>query len=720
MAAGAEIPRPPGANPENRGYEMVSPVYKNSSDIAFTMSRTQSSLDGNAVAFLSSGAFAGVEGTGTGATYVAERGSAGWATRGITPPQKTAPLSLLFATIYRELSPDLSLGVVRTGQPALVPGAPDAFNLYLRDNVAESYDLITPAAPTGNILYQPYYAAASADYRHILFESTGALTVDAPDDGLTKLYENVDGQVRLAGVLEDGTSPAGGSVAGPGATGALAYSNRRTSTAISDDGSRVYFTASPDFAGAGELYARIDGQVTQHVSASRRTTPDPAGPLPKTFQIATPDGSKALFLTDEQLVDADADDRSDLYRYDLPADELTLLSVDAEPADGEGPALGVIGQSDDGSHVYFAANGQLTPDAPASGVNIYLWHDGAIDFVARGGGSPLDETAWTQAFSAADQYSTGRVTPDGRHLVFTTMVSQEDGAPTARQVYLYSESDGGVACVSCLPGGSVPLEGAFPGTFSPGVVGNQIEYRSRMLLDDGSRVFFSTAAALVPEDSNGRVDAYVYDTASGRSSLISSGQSKDDTFFVDASADGRDVFFVTREQLTARDVDFNTDLYDARVGGGFPEPDPQAPPCDGDACQGSASPSPDPSDPASARLRARGDAGVRPRASFAVAGISVAQRRQLARTGRAVLRVRVSRAGLVRASARARIGGRSQRVATARRLARRAGTVRLSLRLTRGARARLANGRGLALQLTVRFAGAPRQHRSTLRLRLAR
>jgi hypothetical protein len=53
-------------------------------------------------------------------------------------------------------------------------------------------------------------------------------------------------------------------------------------------------------------------------------------------------------------------------------------------------------------------------------------------------------------------------------------------------------------------------------------------------------------------------------------------------FFGGASADGGDVYFTSPSALTGSDKDERWDIYDARVGGGFPEP--LAPsPCDAGA-----------------------------------------------------------------------------------------------------------------------------------------
>ena len=63
-----------------------------------------------------------------------------------------------------------------------------------------------------------------------------------------------------------------------------------------------------------------------------------------------------------------------------------------------------------------------------------------------------------------------------------------------------------------------------------------------------------------------------------------------DSEFIDASRDGRDVFFSTFESLVPQDPD-QVDLYDARMGGGFAPPvSPQE--CEGESCQATNPPPP--------------------------------------------------------------------------------------------------------------------------------
>jgi hypothetical protein len=54
------------------------------------------------------------------------------------------------------------------------------------------------------------------------------------------------------------------------------------------------------------------------------------------------------------------------------------------------------------------------------------------------------------------------------------------------------------------------------------------------------------------------------------------------------SADGEDVFFVTREELAGADVSGSFSIYDARALGGVPAP-PVKGECEADACQGQGS-----------------------------------------------------------------------------------------------------------------------------------
>ncbi|MET0305943.1 MAG: hypothetical protein ABW196_06915 [Solirubrobacterales bacterium] len=110
-------------------------------------------------------------------------------------------------------------------------------------------------------------------------------------------------------------------------------------------------------------------------------------------------------------------------------------------------------------------------------------------------------------------------------------------------------------------------------------------------------------------------DATFSAEAQGCIDLISSGQSAKASEFVDADPDGSDVFFTTLASLLPQDYGL-VDIYDARIEGGYPAPPPPEVDCEGEACQ-SPQGAPDDPTPASASFRGQGNVaettGPRPR-----------------------------------------------------------------------------------------------------------
>jgi hypothetical protein len=280
-----------------------------------------------------------------------------------------------------------------------------------------------------------------------------------------------------------------------------------------------------------------------------------------------------------------------------------------------GPGTGgVAGASMDGHWIYFVAGNGLVSGAPdVSSVALYLWQDAdgapSLSFV---GGVPSDEPDLVNHQSILIPFLS-RVTPDGRHLAFITN-DASNLRPRTQQpgnhVYVYSAdsstpTDPDVVCASCDP--RVP-QTAFQTLWEiqQGTGATQLTpHYTRTLSDDGRRVFFSTDDPLVPEDVNGKIDAYEYDVPTGTVHLLSGGTDPSDSFFMDSSASGNDAYFVTRQQLAGWDRDSAYDLYDARVGGGFPDPPTPPTPCIGEACHGQA-----PSPPAVAVLGSTGFQGL--------------------------------------------------------------------------------------------------------------
>jgi hypothetical protein len=491
---------------------------------------------------------------------------------------------------------------------------------------------------------------------------------------------------------------------------------------MSTDGSHVFWTSVP----AGQLYVRINGTQTIQVSATHRAGPDPNGPQPAAFLGATPSGSKVVFTSAEKLTDdATASlGAPDLYEFDVASGQLTDLSVD-NVAGESANVQGVVGMSDDGSFVYFAALGDLAPpsspvdDRAPDGtprVKIYLWHDGAVRRVAPMGEESHTERNWLTSTGGGEKQS--RVSANGRDLLFLSALPLT-GQDTAGhfEFFRYDAALDQLACVSCPPEGqpaTVDAESDF-GFLAIGL-SRFASFQPRLMSSDGSRVFFETKEALVPQDVNGMTD--VYEWEDGKLFLISPGRSASDAYFADASASGDDIFFTTYEQLVRGDRDTNMDLYDARVGGGFPE-SPSNGSCSGDACTGDPSPAPSIVSPGSASIflaPARARSGAHPtNVTLAVSAISAKTRRAFARTGKVTLRVRSSAAGTVTARARGRVGRTNRTVArTVKRLAA-AKTSNVTLTLSREAMRELRRRHRWTLRVSVAMAGA-RTRTATLTL----
>jgi Tol biopolymer transport system component len=607
--------------PDGRAYELVSPAVKNGADVTADSGRTRAAANGGAASFTSLGGFGDVRGTGIATEYLATRsgasapGSSGWSSHAITPLQK--PLTF-FGAVFSldplwegEFSDDLTAGVFRAWSPLTDedPSVADVENLYRRDNLrtagAGSYHLATPCPACGgsplppfDVLQFPEFLAASADFNHVLFASSLPLTSDATASA-SNVYEWTPGGLRLAGVLPDsacGSPPC----PAPGSTATRSRS-------ISADGTRIIFTS------AGQIYERIDGSSTVPVSASERTEPDPNGTQSASYQTASSDGTRVFFISGEQLTDDDTDTVSDLYMWDATKPDgqrLTRLTVDDNPEDAQNGVNGVIGASTDGRYVYFVANGQLVAGQPMPGNPlIYVWHDERTPTIAYIGEMALpsaDEAANFVNGGTLDGGGEARVTPNGKHLLFAShsgqgLLSAHGGsdydqtthcAGGCGELYVYSADTNELACVSCDPTG-VPATTEARDVVRDGTgASSDATHRNHPLTADGQRVFFHTTESLLPADSNGRSDVYEYDVVTHSLHLISTGTSPADSFFLDASSDGRDLFFLTRQRLVGWDIDQNYDVYDARVDGGFPDPMPASGPCTGEVCKGLAAASP--------------------------------------------------------------------------------------------------------------------------------
>jgi hypothetical protein len=560
--------------------------------------------------------------------------------------------------VFRAYSPIPGAASAPGEDPAKVANVE---NLYVRDDLRSpgsgSYLLASPcpacasplpsAFPFPASTNKPFLAAASTDLSHVLIESRYKLAQGATS-GRPNLYESVDGALRFLGMIppggeaECGPSPLPACVAAPrskagvgagAVTGIFSY----TLHTLSDDGSRAFFTVSKlannnqaNAAISGDLYMRDDrgtedtaDDTTVQLNAVEGGSGE--GDTPATFWTASTgvDAAgnrvpvRAFFTTDQQLTPDDANGLPDLYMYDAAASaghHLTRVSIDNEPADDTNSvdANAVLGTSDDGHFAYFVADGQLVAGKPipASGRGLYAWHDGATTYIGA-----VDTS--DPVFDVPNRWRLtpvrSRVTPDGKHLLFMSLggadlLSLHGGTDYVQndlpELYLYDAVDDSLACVSCRPDGAPPTADADDSDVSAGMSASAHAWHlNHPLSTDGRYVFFNTDEALLPQDTDGTTDAYSYDSLTGRLHLLSSGTDPGGSYFLDASESGRDVFLTTHQRLLGLDTDSGVDLYDARVGGGFPEPLPAAESCAGsEGCHEAPPPVPPAAGPASESL----------------------------------------------------------------------------------------------------------------------
>jgi hypothetical protein len=572
-----------------RAFELVSPPDKAGNEVDLIRT-VQSTADGNGVAFSSTGAFGDAQTAMVGAYYVSRRSGEGWSTHGIEPPQDTPDDGVGGTTTF--LSNDLTKAFQYSGAQ-LAPGAVHGGNLYLSELLTGTRTLVagdTTAAihnVMGNFLAPrvPTTVSATADLSHVVFQSPAQLLPEAAP-GVWNIYEFTDGRLRLVNVLPDGTVDP---------TGASLYTAATAPRMISADGSKIFFVAGDPlhYGPGGALYVRINGTTTVPISVSRRAG-DPPTPVPALFLGASKDGNVVYFNSRSELTDYESptDGYMHLYKYDFRTDVLTdMLAVD-DPADAGYYGFadnGFPGVSEDGEYAYFRADAKLSSDATLPSLanfNYYVEHAGKATQIPGN----VDFQLGFDSFA---------MSPNGRFLAFGSVRDVIPGLdhsdPSCKtdaflgnengqcvEVYVYDAVHNTISCPGCTTvddrNGYTNVSRSLNQTIS--------QYSTRSVSNDG-RVYFHSTARLVDADTNGVRD--VYEWHDGKVTLISSGRGSAHANFVDASADGRDVFFTTSQRLVAADVDDALDLYDARVGGGLASqsrPPSGVAPCAGDGCQG--------------------------------------------------------------------------------------------------------------------------------------
>jgi len=314
-----------------------------------------------------------------------------------------------------------------------------------------------------------------------------------------------------------------------------------------------------------------------------------------------------VFFTSSAELTENADTTAsapNLYEYDLETKTLTDLTVPTEAQQAEDPdgaaVQGVAQISEDGSYVYFVADGALATGATPGKPNLYVVHEGgAPTFITTLGAE--DSAAW----DGNPGSNTAVVSPSGSYLAFLSQTSltgydneqaqrgdcegktrrfNEGETGKCREAYLYDSETDKLVCASCDPAGARPLGPANLGAPRSGSL-----YRPRVLTADGT-LFFDSYDALVTHASDGLQNVYEYE--GGKIQAISNVSGGYESFLLDASASGGDVFFATSDKLLPEDTSDNVVVYDARVDGVFPVARAAAECTTAEACRAASPPAP--------------------------------------------------------------------------------------------------------------------------------
>jgi|SRR5580692_1676506 hypothetical protein len=576
--------------PDNRVWELVSPPDKHGAliqGINRGEGTVQAAANGDAVTYVANAPTEGSPAGNAESTQVfSARGASGWSSQDLTTPH-TAANGITGKGEYMLFAESLSSALVEQHgvNATLLSASASELTPYLREEATDSYvPLVTGKEGAADVPPGTEFGGtpagarvklegATSDLSHVVIDSPTALTATAGKG--SALYEWSAGvpaveQLRLVSVLP---ASEGGGMPHSSVTLGYDFQGIDARGAISNDGSRVFWTET---GGGAHLYMRDlakEPAETLRLDVAQPGATGPTGMDRAVFESANREGTRVLFL-DSGLTADSGKEGQDLYECEITevAGKLACELTDLTPENAEGPAEvsgTTLGASEDGSYVYFVANGvegdasgvrggcPILPHAPPPGseCNLYVLHyDGSnwepARLIARLEGGQYNEgdsSDWQDASGASHAPNfTGRtagVSSDGKFLAFMsdrslTGYDNHDAVSGAAdaEVFLYDAATGRLACASCNPTGARPhgvqgsLTGDGVGSVAFGITNSatsgrwlaatipawtgfnasEAVYQSRYLSNSG-RLFFDSSDALVPQDINGTEDVYEYE-----------------------------------------------------------------------------------------------------------------------------------------------------------------------------------------------------------------
>jgi hypothetical protein len=615
--------------------------------------------DGSSVFFSTNGPFPGLPDTGGRLDVLrASRGADGaWSTTWMSPGAGTFFEDNNHDRDFEAASTN-GTKVVFTSHDQLDPSRVDCgsqeqldtcfLRVYEYDSSTGLTSLISRASVQPNALFDARFASASPDLGRVTWLTDEAMTPGVEDKNSVDLYSSQGGASALVSALSGSTGSVSttrvvltqkfdGRVAPFEQPGSIIDEGRiyeplsqvpaRNAHLVSADGSAVFFqdvrqlTVAAPGPAIENVYMRVGDVTTLISSAAQRTLPTTVAPSDSFFGDATPDGRSVFFETASQLTDGDGNASVDVYRYDVPTGQVSLVSAvgNTQSAAANGTGSYFVTASADGSHVYLASRDDLDPNSapPGRAWKLYERVGERTRFIALDpelarlendttpntpecGGLKSAETGGEGGGfggGGCDQVETMRATATGSRLIFESsqpltpdaasglecltkieIINNGEKPGQGCNIYIYDDVTGTITLLSR----GTATDGAFL-TRSPALSQTGADTptwplsQPSLMSEDGGRVFFSSRDALLPGAVGGLDNIYMW--SEGALILVSPPNETSDAIYDGNSTNGSQVFFHSRQSLIpGADNHGQFAIYDAQIGGDPPPEGPSDPP----------------------------------------------------------------------------------------------------------------------------------------------
>ena len=384
------------------------------------------------------------------------------------------------SVFYKNYSPDRCISadgryiVFTSSASNLVPGDTNGYDdVFVHDRQSGIVERVSVDALGSQSNNNSEAASISANGRFVAFMSYASNLVPGDTNNYRDIfvYDRLSNTIERVNVAEDGSQ-----------TDSYSWD-----TSISADGRYVAFSSAASNLVPDDTNGLTDVFVVDRNTRSiERVSVDIAGQEVNRTSggpSLSADGRFVAFYSAAALVPEDTNDLSDIYVYNLASGELERVSVNSDGQQGDGPA-GSVSISDDGRYVAFSSNSDnfFPEDNAYFDIFVYDRETDTLEAVTTGGDAGYPS-----------------ISGDGRFVAFNGMASQVEpgiGVGGLHKTYLYDRLTDKLRSVSVGTDGEQPNAGS---------------YRPAVSFDGSVIAFESYATNLVPGDSNGVGDIFVYE-----------------------------------------------------------------------------------------------------------------------------------------------------------------------------------------------------------------